>query len=264
VSDSSGTLPSDDQKHAASLGYKQELNRGWSGFSNFAISLTIICILSGYFSWTGVERRWTNRDLDWLAGDQPPRPPRWAVDGGTRLEVPDRGRHVPLGVQPGGVRWTRFTLFGNKAGLPVTFFAVTSITTIGLYIAYILLVFLRQRVGGKFEPDVWNLGKHYRWINPVAAEWLSSAWSSSASGRRSRPLRGRVVSVGAASVTRHMSPWFWPSGRQELVQRPGEDAGRSRRGNARGLGADTYELSTTRAQEETGSLGSTRKVDIWV
>ena len=29
-------------------------------------------------------------------------------------------------------------LFGNSAGLPVAFFAVTSITTIGLYIAYIL------------------------------------------------------------------------------------------------------------------------------
>jgi hypothetical protein len=27
-------------------------------------------------------------------------------------------------------------LFGNSAGLPVAFFAVTSITTIGLYIAY--------------------------------------------------------------------------------------------------------------------------------
>ena len=53
-------------------------------------------------------------------------------------------------------------LFGNKAGLPVAFFAVTSITTIGLYIAYILPVFLRWRMGNKFEPGVWNLGKHYR------------------------------------------------------------------------------------------------------
>jgi len=53
-------------------------------------------------------------------------------------------------------------LFGNKAGFPVAFFAVTSITTIGLYIAYILPVFLRWRMGDKFEPGVWNLGKHYK------------------------------------------------------------------------------------------------------
>ena len=42
-------------------------------------------------------------------------------------------------------------IFGNSAGLPVAFFAVTSITTIGLYIAYILPVFLRFRMGDKFE-----------------------------------------------------------------------------------------------------------------
>ncbi len=27
-----------DEERLAELGYKQELNRGWSGFSNFAIS----------------------------------------------------------------------------------------------------------------------------------------------------------------------------------------------------------------------------------
>src|SRR5215469_2474883 len=41
---------SQDEQKLAELGYKQELNRGWSGFSNFAISLTIICILSGCFT----------------------------------------------------------------------------------------------------------------------------------------------------------------------------------------------------------------------
>jgi len=63
-------------------------------------------------------------------------------------------------------------IFGNKAGLPVAFFAVTSITTIGLYIAYILPVFLRFRMGDKFEPGVWNLGRHHRWINLIAMIWV--------------------------------------------------------------------------------------------
>src|SRR4029077_17340067 len=47
-----GTLSADEQK-LAELGYKQELNRGWSGFSNFAISFAIICILAGCFTTYG-------------------------------------------------------------------------------------------------------------------------------------------------------------------------------------------------------------------
>jgi amino acid transporter len=39
-------LTGDDQL-LEKMGYKPELKRGWSAFSNFAISMTIICILSG-------------------------------------------------------------------------------------------------------------------------------------------------------------------------------------------------------------------------
>jgi amino acid transporter len=38
---------SDDEKHLAKLGYRQDLHRSWSGFSNFAISFSIISILAG-------------------------------------------------------------------------------------------------------------------------------------------------------------------------------------------------------------------------
>ncbi len=40
----------DDERHLAKLGYSQELNRSWSGFSNFAISFSIISILAGCFT----------------------------------------------------------------------------------------------------------------------------------------------------------------------------------------------------------------------
>ncbi len=43
----------DDEKHLAKLGYSQELNRTWSGFSNFAISFSIISILAGCFTTFG-------------------------------------------------------------------------------------------------------------------------------------------------------------------------------------------------------------------
>src|SRR4051794_33338756 len=39
-----------DEAHLAKLGYKQDLNRSWSGFSNFAISFSIISILAGCFT----------------------------------------------------------------------------------------------------------------------------------------------------------------------------------------------------------------------
>jgi amino acid transporter len=42
-----------DERRLAELGYKQELDRGWSGFSNFAISFSIICILAGCFTTYG-------------------------------------------------------------------------------------------------------------------------------------------------------------------------------------------------------------------
>lgn len=48
----------DDEKLLAELGYKQELNRSWSGFSNFAISFSIISILAGCFTTFGVA--WNN------------------------------------------------------------------------------------------------------------------------------------------------------------------------------------------------------------
>jgi amino acid transporter len=49
---------SDDERRLAELGYKQELNRSWSGFSNFAISFSIISILAGCFTTFG--QAWNN------------------------------------------------------------------------------------------------------------------------------------------------------------------------------------------------------------
>ena len=48
----------DDEAHLAELGYQQELNRSWSGFSNFAISFSIISILAGCFTTFG--QAWNN------------------------------------------------------------------------------------------------------------------------------------------------------------------------------------------------------------
>src|SRR5918995_3554978 len=44
-----GAIGADEQR-LADLGYRQELSRAWSGFTNFAISFTIISVLAGTFT----------------------------------------------------------------------------------------------------------------------------------------------------------------------------------------------------------------------
>jgi amino acid transporter len=63
--------------------------------------------------------------------------------------------------------------FPNTAGTPVAFLAVTSIATIGLYIAYTIPIFLRWRAGDRFEPGPWTLGRKYKWVNLIAVVWVS-------------------------------------------------------------------------------------------
>src|SRR3954463_15036693 len=53
MSDISSGTPGRDEQQLAELGYKQELNRVWSGFTNFAISFTIISVLAGTFTTFG-------------------------------------------------------------------------------------------------------------------------------------------------------------------------------------------------------------------
>jgi amino acid transporter len=52
------TSVGDDERRLAELGYEQSLHRGWSSFSNFAISFTIISVLAGCFTTYG--QAWNN------------------------------------------------------------------------------------------------------------------------------------------------------------------------------------------------------------
>jgi amino acid transporter len=58
-------------------------------------------------------------------------------------------------------------LFG-KNNIPFAFYALTGICTVGLYLAYILPVYLRVRKGDSFEVGPWNLGKRYKLVNWLA------------------------------------------------------------------------------------------------
>src|SRR3954451_7327041 len=62
-------------------------------------------------------------------------------------------------------------LFG-KNNIPFAFYALTGICTVGLYIAYILPVYLRLRRGDAFETGPWNLGRRYRLVNGLAIAFV--------------------------------------------------------------------------------------------
>ena len=97
-----GTLTADEQR-LAELGYKQELKRGWSGFSNFAISFSIICILAGCFTTYGqaLNNGGPIAISIALADDLRADPVRRLLDVRARLGVPDGRRHLLLGLQAG-------------------------------------------------------------------------------------------------------------------------------------------------------------------
>jgi amino acid transporter len=63
--------------------------------------------------------------------------------------------------------------FPNSSGVPVAFYAVVSVAVIGLYIAYVIPIYLRWRMGDEFRPGSWTLGNKYKWMNPFATVWVA-------------------------------------------------------------------------------------------
>lgn len=53
-------------------------------------------------------------------------------------------------------------------GIPVAYFAVTSIAVQGLYLSFAIPIFLRWKKGDAFEVGAWNNGAKYKWMNIVA------------------------------------------------------------------------------------------------
>jgi hypothetical protein len=50
--------------------------------------------------------------------------------------------------------------------------AVTSIATIGLYVAYVLPTFLRLRLGSRFVRGPWHLGRWSKPIGIISVSWV--------------------------------------------------------------------------------------------
>ena len=91
------------------------------------------------------------------------------------------------------------------AASPVAFFAVVSIAVIGLYIAYVIPIFLRWRDGRRVRARArGRSGSKYKWMNPFAVDLGRDHHRSSSSCRSSPGGRavGRRVRLEARSTTR--------------------------------------------------------------
>ena len=99
----------EDEQRLAELGYKQELNRSWSGFSNFAISFSIISILAGCFTSFGIG--WNNGGPAAIAWGWPTVSLFILVIGLCMSEL------VSAFPTSGGIYWWASKLGGPKAGL---------------------------------------------------------------------------------------------------------------------------------------------------
>ncbi|HEX6870996.1 MAG TPA: amino acid permease [Micromonosporaceae bacterium] len=57
----------------------------------------------------------------------------------------------------------------NYKGIPVAFYAVVSVCVIGLYLAFLIPILLRLRMGNRFVPGPWTLGKWYKVLGWIAS-----------------------------------------------------------------------------------------------
>jgi amino acid transporter len=117
-----------DEQRLAELGYKQELNRSWSGFSNFAISFSIISILAGCFTTFAVG--WNNGGPAAIAWGWPIASLFILVIGLCMSEL------VSAYPTSGGIYWWASKLGGVKAGYYTGWLNLIGLLAIDASVAY--------------------------------------------------------------------------------------------------------------------------------
>ncbi|MGC4934020.1 amino acid permease [Gordonia sp. DT30] len=129
----------DDEAHLARLGYTQELHRSWSGFSNFAISFSIISILSGCFTSFGLG--WNNGGPAAIAWGWPIVSIFILLIGFCLAEL------VSAYPTSGGIYWWAAKLGGAKAGFYTGWLNLIGLVAILASVAYGAATFLDLTIG---------------------------------------------------------------------------------------------------------------------
>jgi amino acid transporter len=119
---------SDDERRLAELGYKQELHRNWSGFSNFAISFSIISILAGCFTTFG--QAWNNGGPVAISWGWPIVSAFILLIGFTMSEL------VSAYPTSGGIYWWASKLGGPRAGFFTGWLNLIGLVAVTASVAY--------------------------------------------------------------------------------------------------------------------------------
>ncbi|CDO30463.1 amino acid permease [Mycolicibacterium porcinum] len=130
---------SDDEQHLAKLGYVQELQRSWSGFSNFAISFSIISILAGCFTSFGLG--WNNGGPAAIAWGWPIVSVFILIIGFCLAEL------VSAYPTSGGIYWWASKLGGPKAGFYTGWLNLIGLIAILASVSYGSATFLDLTLG---------------------------------------------------------------------------------------------------------------------
>ena len=133
---------SKDEEALARLGYKQELNRSWSGFSNFAISFSIISILAGCFTTFG--QGWNGGGPAAIAWGWPILAALIMCIGLCLAEL------VSAFPTSGGIYWWASKLGGAKAGYYTGWLNLIGLLAITASVAYGCATFLDLTLGFLF------------------------------------------------------------------------------------------------------------------
>ncbi|SHH42202.1 amino acid/polyamine/organocation transporter, APC superfamily [Jatrophihabitans endophyticus] len=129
----------DDEAALAALGYKQELSRSWSGFSNFAISFSIISILAGCF---------TSFGLGWNGGGPAAIAWGWPVVALLILVIGFcMSELVSAMPTSGGIYWWASKLGGPKAGYYTGWLNLIGLLAIDASVAYGCATFVDTVIG---------------------------------------------------------------------------------------------------------------------
>jgi amino acid transporter len=132
-------IHNDDEAMLAKLGYKQELNRSWSGFSNFAISFSIISILAGCF--TSFALGWNNGGPAAIAWGWPILTVFILIIGMCMSEL------VSAYPTSGGIYWWASKLGGPKAGFYTGWLNLIGLVAIVASVAYGCATFFDATLG---------------------------------------------------------------------------------------------------------------------
>jgi len=128
-----------DEQRLAEMGYKQELDRSWSGFSNFAISFSIISILAGCFTTFGVG--WNNGGPAAIAWG-------WPIAAGFILIIGlCMSELVSAFPTSGGIYWWASKLGGPKAGYYTGWLNLIGLLAIDASVAYGCATFADLTIG---------------------------------------------------------------------------------------------------------------------